>query len=803
MKSVADAVSFVGRLQRNAGASSCTFFIRDPIWPGELHLVAMPGVTVPEPMYGFARGHALSPLFCDATKAELPVEDVVTDPRFRDPSLRPPGLPADLRKLYGDFVERERIASMVRFLHLDEMGDPAAVLFVNFRRRNVFSERQLVPLRKAFAKLVSVLPDISAELLASEGPSWLKEVVTMMHTTVTATRDLTVPFEPQDLSVHALRAVGLNESTGVATIHLLNPDENRLELAGSCGDMDFPSNADCASLDKGEGIISWVATRRKSVLLPDVRKGKFRKLYIPLNRRMRSELAVPILAGKDDLIGVLNIESESINYFSHRSIKSVWYAASNIAVVHRLWREDVRYKSLNAVAGEILELCRMANVGRGEAALNGLADLMKRHLGAVGCDTWVRQGGLEFRRGGASYSEIDQPRPGGWTNLLVDNIKRPLWLSCQGVESAPKASYWSAETSEWRDDVGPPAKAGSLPTLNPLVRSHIGHLGLPISIHGKPAGVAWLRYSTRTDAPPPEYMMWAIGLAAQAGLVQECVDRDHYLVDSEAIKSIGSRLQGLFRSRSLEELAAMDSPFVEGHVEYRSLYPSIGGDFYDVVVIDNDTVGLLLGDGTGKGVSGALNMLPLITGFRSFAHDSRYPASVLDRLSRTVGRVGVDGTAAYLVVTRRFDMRTRKQKLWLTVSSAGHQPSILIRLGGGVESIPGGEAQASLLGLLASDHPPIPEQTLAVDAGDLVVMYTDGISEALSVVSEEEPRRQMTALALAHKSPAKIAAAILNQASDGMRMAVVPPDDMVVMVVRLLEMPAAASSLEAVRGKKP
>jgi sigma-B regulation protein RsbU (phosphoserine phosphatase) len=278
-----------------------------------------------------------------------------------------------------------------------------------------------------------------------------------------------------------------------------------------------------------------------------------------------------------------------------------------------------------------------------------------------------------------------------------------------------------------------------------------------------------------------------MALASQASLVRDSVEARRVIVDSAEVERIGGRIGQLFRSRALDELASLPRPFIEGYVASQSLERNVGGDFHDVVVIDQDTVGLLVGDGTGKGASGALNMLPLMAGFRAFANDTRYPASVLDRLSRIAERLGVDGTAVYLVVTRHCG-KNNEQQIYLMGSSAGHPAAVLVRENGRrPERIPVDSSRS--LGWFAANVPPTGAEGLFLQKGDVLVLYTDGISDAMSRVDEtDRGRSEIVRLTLNHREdgPEKIAHAILERAIADQAQSDTSPDDKTVLVARIV-----------------
>jgi len=154
----------------------------------------------------------------------------------------------------------------------------------------------------------------------------------------------------------------------------------------------------------------------------------------------------------------------------------------------------------------------------------------------------------------------------------------------------------------------------------------------------------------------------------------------------------------------------------------------IGGDFYDIIVIDDSTFGFFIGDVSGKGVSAALIMAQAISLLRVIARDKREPAKVLSLLNNQLQDIlkGRFVTGQYLVVHA-------KEGFW-EGASAGHLPLVLFD-----------KTQDALCEFLPSSGPPlglvkdISYQTIKRQfvPGDKIFMYTDGWIENRNLKGSE------------------------------------------------------------------
>ncbi len=147
---------------------------------------------------------------------------------------------------------------------------------------------------------------------------------------------------------------------------------------------------------------------------------------------------------------------------------------------------------------------------------------------------------------------------------------------------------------------------------------------------------------------------------------------------------------------------------------------TVGGDFYDFVRPDENTIGILIGDVSGKGVPAALTMAQILAEFRLRAFELSSPADVLRRLNSTFvvrSQRGIFCTMAYL----RLDLATGR----LTCANAGHHGAIRIGASGATLF---GEASGLPIGILEEGTWSDVESVM--EPGESVLLYTDGIVEA-------------------------------------------------------------------------
>jgi serine phosphatase RsbU (regulator of sigma subunit) len=154
----------------------------------------------------------------------------------------------------------------------------------------------------------------------------------------------------------------------------------------------------------------------------------------------------------------------------------------------------------------------------------------------------------------------------------------------------------------------------------------------------------------------------------------------------------------------------------------------VGGDYYDYIPIDAHAIQLIIADVAGKGVPAALLMSATAAAMRLEAKHERGMLEQVERLNTGIHAVS-DGERYVTLLVAEIDA----QKRTLHYVNCGHNPAILFR------------AKTGTVSLMNSSCPPIgisPEEIceLASDdlmTGDVLVFYTDGVTEAENRLGEE------------------------------------------------------------------
>jgi len=185
---------------------------------------------------------------------------------------------------------------------------------------------------------------------------------------------------------------------------------------------------------------------------------------------------------------------------------------------------------------------------------------------------------------------------------------------------------------------------------------------------------------------------------------------------------------------------------------------AVGGDLYDALVFDDQYVGVLVGDVSGKGIPAALFMARLVSDFHFHANQMLDPGLLLTTLNNALverSRQGMFVTLQYLLL----DANTGK----VLIADGGHLPPIVVQRGG-ARVYPLDVSGGCPLGILRSSEFPVSEFYL--NAGDTLILYTDGVIEAKNATGEQFSLQRLMKLVTQDKSVNEILDATMSSLLD-------------------------------------
>jgi sigma-B regulation protein RsbU (phosphoserine phosphatase) len=187
--------------------------------------------------------------------------------------------------------------------------------------------------------------------------------------------------------------------------------------------------------------------------------------------------------------------------------------------------------------------------------------------------------------------------------------------------------------------------------------------------------------------------------------------------------------QGRSRLRDLEEahdtqqrLLPSEMPKIPGVTIESAWRPAknIGGDYFDAILLDRDTLAFCIADVAGKGLPAAIVMSNIQAAVRAFAPGTRSPAEICRQLNRMIFE-NTKTTRFVSMFYGIFDGRTRS----VLYTNAGHIPPLVVRRDGTYGTLDEG---GTVLGPFADSV--FHQASITLNSGDHVVLLTDGITEA-------------------------------------------------------------------------
>ncbi|MFQ5822540.1 MAG: SpoIIE family protein phosphatase [bacterium] len=219
-----------------------------------------------------------------------------------------------------------------------------------------------------------------------------------------------------------------------------------------------------------------------------------------------------------------------------------------------------------------------------------------------------------------------------------------------------------------------------------------------------------------------------IGEIAQAfsDITQKFRESQKNLADQERLQKEMQVAQEIQQT-----LLPMEFPELEGYeiASYYEAAKEVGGDYYDFVEVDKDSLGIAVADVSGKGVPGSLVMTMIRTALRTEARGVKDAAEVLSRVNTFVSgdiKKGMFVTIFYLII----DSKKRR----LNYASAGHNPMILYR--GSTKKTYYLNPKGFPIGIQLPQRDIfrnyIESDTIQLAEDDILLVYTDGITEAMN-----------------------------------------------------------------------
>jgi sigma-B regulation protein RsbU (phosphoserine phosphatase) len=281
-------------------------------------------------------------------------------------------------------------------------------------------------------------------------------------------------------------------------------------------------------------------------------------------------------------------------------------------------------------------------------------------------------------------------------------------------------------------------------------------------------------------------------VALQTGLAIENSALVHHLAEESAQRQRIDREIEIARQVQ-ERLLPQIYPLVKGidFAGYSRTAQEVGGDYYDFIDLDNGKLGIAIGDVSGKGISSAL----LMASIRAALHGLTFSGTLsLARLIEGLNRIIYDSSTSNRFVTFFFGEYDPSART-LDYVNAGHNAPVLLR-----PAVPGQDSFCSsdspcMVQRLETGGPVLgiftdvqyEQGQLQLQPYDVLIGYTDGISEAMTTAYEEWGEERLIAAAKmsTHRSAQEIVTAVVQRV-DRFTAGAEQNDDLSLVVLKVL-----------------
>lgn len=400
---------------------------------------------------------------------------------------------------------------------------------------------------------------------------------------------------------------------------------------------------------------------------------------------------------------------------------------------------------------------------------------------------------LEVTRALSSSFDLDDVMEAIFTSLrqvveydaaaiyLVDPGTHVLEMaSCAGY---PDGSEEAFELQVGQGIVGWVAKHGT-PVIVPDVRTDPRYvsaragtrseLAAPMMFDGRVVGVFNLE-SDQEDAYHEGHIELVTAFSAQAAVAVERARTALERVESRRLEkelAIARDIQRSFLPAQPPSLAGLDLAGAS------ITHDEVGGDYFDFIPVSSTRLGLVIADVSGKGIPAAL----LMAGFRMGLLAEIRNEFAIRAVVRKANALMHESTERDKFVTMFYGVLDWKNRV-LIFSNAGHNPPLLLRADGSTAALYEGGVALGVLPEAVYEERPV-----ALHTGDVLVLYTDGVSEAEDEAGEQFGPERLERVVREHRDqPAaeivrRVVAAVEEWAGERG-----PSDDLTLLIMRVLD----------------
>jgi phosphoserine phosphatase RsbU/P len=426
-----------------------------------------------------------------------------------------------------------------------------------------------------------------------------------------------------------------------------------------------------------------------------------------------SGLAVPLRVG-DESLGVITLAHSTPGRYGHEAKAMTTTFASYAAVaIENARLYDAAQEQAYASAALLQVAQAIVSLSDIDEILGTIIRIMPILVGVARAALYEWDQNKEVFRSSQAYGLSEEEAVGFWDRTFTPD-EFALLNTCRETMSmiaCPLDPDGSRGLNAWL--AADPSQEANLGTSNPFL------FAVPIAVKEDLYGVMVIEEAAGGLRFRARRLEIITGIAQQAALAIQNDLLQKAMVVRERLETevqLARQIQKTFLPEQLPQ-------FADWELDARwKTARQVGGDFYDVFDLPDGRLGLFIADVADKGVPAALFMALTRTLVRAAVFENYSPAEAMKRVNDLLipdTRQGMFVTGVYAVL----DMETGE----LTYVNAGHNPPLWVKCDGSIERL---TRTAIALGVVTGE--PVMQRTIRMEAGDNLLLYTDGLTESFN-----------------------------------------------------------------------
>jgi sigma-B regulation protein RsbU (phosphoserine phosphatase) len=457
-------------------------------------------------------------------------------------------------------------------------------------------------------------------------------------------------------------------------------------------------------LKMGEGFAGWVAEHQKPVVSNEVKKDPRYKAELEerIGFSIESLISVPLLR-RGNLIGVVSaLNKLNGKKFDQADLEVFLTLADQIAIA---LDNSYLYRKANKKTLEKVTLLEVEKSLSSSLDLDEVLELILDSLLKV-----VKYGAAVIFLIDKNKQEIEYIKARGFDPALEPDLQLKIGQGLAG---------WVAQTQ--KSLIVPNVKEDPR-YIEARVETQSGMV-VPIMTNQRIIGVFSIE-SNEMNAYDQDDLELLDAFASLAAISIERARQHKEILEKRKLEeelSIARRIQKTFLPNKQPQMPGFDISGINIPSE------KVGGDYYDFIPIIENQVGITIGDVSGKGIPAALIMASFRASLIAEIRNNYAIRSIMFKVNNLL----FESTESDVYVTAVYGVLDTKNRIF-TFTNAGHNAPIFRHVDGRIEYlIEGGVALGTF------ENSKYEERPLGLISGDIIVLYTDGVTEAKNEKEEE------------------------------------------------------------------